>query len=169
MNCLIKTLFMLPIVAICFSVTANAESFKIKKMSVGKAMAEIQKQTGYSFVFASEDLNVDKTVSVDAEDLDDAISQVLSGQSVTWNIKGKSIVVQKVPESVREPISDSRLVRGIILDENGLGVAGASVIIKGGTRGVIADENGRFALDASQGEIFVVSFLGYEDKDKARS
>lgn len=169
MNCLIKTLFMLPIVAICFSVTANAESFKIKKMSVGKAMAEIQKQTGYSFVFASEDLNVDKTVSVDAEDLDDAISQVLSGQSVTWNIKGKSIVVQKVPESVREPISDSRLVRGIILDENGLGVAGASVIIKGGTRGVIADENGRFALDASQGEIFVVSFLGYEDKEIAPS
>jgi iron complex outermembrane receptor protein len=51
-------------------------------------------------------------------------------------------------------------VTGNISDEFGP-VAGASIAIKGTTRGVVSDVDGNFTLDVKNGEILVVSFMGY--------
>lgn len=59
-----------------------------------------------------------------------------------------------------------RNLSGQILDEQGNGIAGASIIVKGSTRGVMADENGQFTIEVSRDDVLVVSFLGYEDKEE---
>lgn len=59
-----------------------------------------------------------------------------------------------------------RNLSGQILDEQGNGIAGASIIVKGSTRGVMADENGRFSIEVSRNDVLVISFLGYEDKEE---
>lgn len=55
---------------------------------------------------------------------------------------------------------------GRVVDENGESLPGATVIIKGSTRGVITDENGRFEMDnIPMGSTLVVSFLGLQDEE----
>lgn len=54
-------------------------------------------------------------------------------------------------------------VGGIIVDENGLEVPYASVYFKNSTKGVIANEYGKFYLDADETyPTLVVSFIGYK-------
>ncbi|MDD7455673.1 MAG: TonB-dependent receptor [Bacteroidales bacterium] len=51
---------------------------------------------------------------------------------------------------------------GTIVDQNGEPVIGASVGIKGTTKGDISGENGEFELpDAKVGDVLIVSFVGY--------
>ena len=50
---------------------------------------------------------------------------------------------------------------GTITDANDrTGLPGASVVIKGTTAGVVADADGRYAIDAPQGATLVFSFVG---------
>ncbi len=56
-------------------------------------------------------------------------------------------------------------VKGKVVDEFNEGVPGAAVLVKGGTRGVMTDIDGRFSIEVSDQDILVVSFLGYEDEE----
>ena len=56
-------------------------------------------------------------------------------------------------------------VRGKVIDEYNEGVPGAAVLIKGGTRGVMTDVDGKFSIEVSETDVLVVSFLGYDDEE----
>ena len=46
-------------------------------------------------MFAAADVNTQKVINVNAKDLKQAIGQILDGQNVSYQIKGKNIVVAK--------------------------------------------------------------------------
>ncbi len=57
-------------------------------------------------------------------------------------------------------------VSGIVSNAvNNTPVAGASVIIKGSTKGVTTDEEGRFTIAAKPGDILMVSYLGFKTSE----
>jgi hypothetical protein len=54
-------------------------------------------------------------------------------------------------------------VKGKVSDEKGEAIAGASVVLKGTTRGVVTDVSGNFTFDVPDSKsILVFSYLGYE-------
>lgn len=57
--------------------------------------------------------------------------------------------------------SQSRVVTGTVTDESDSPMPGVNVIIKGTTVGTTTDVNGNYTLEASSGDIIVVSFIGY--------
>ena len=57
-------------------------------------------------------------------------------------------------------------VSGRVIDEeNNEPVVGASILIKGSSVGTIADFNGAFSIDASIGDVLVISFVGYTTQE----
>ncbi|WP_366784902.1 TonB-dependent receptor [uncultured Phocaeicola sp.] len=53
-------------------------------------------------------------------------------------------------------------ISGMVLDNNGIPIIGANVLIKGTTVGTITDVDGKFSLDnVSETSILVVSYMGY--------
>ncbi|QHT65510.1 TonB-dependent receptor [Rhodocytophaga rosea] len=56
-------------------------------------------------------------------------------------------------------------VSGRVTDEKDEGIPGASILVKGTTRGTITDPQGSFTLNASPEEVLVFSFLGYETQE----
>ncbi len=56
----------------------------------------------------------------------------------------------------------STSISGVIIDEDGLPLAGVSVLIKGSTKGVVTDVDGEYLLNAAKGDIIEFSSLGYE-------
>ena len=52
-------------------------------------------------------------------------------------------------------------VTGTVTDENGEGVPGANIIIKGTSNGTITDMDGGFTLNASSSDVLVVTYVGY--------
>lgn len=56
-------------------------------------------------------------------------------------------------------------VKGVVKDKTGEAVIGANVVVKGTTNGCITDFDGNFSLEANQGDILVVSFVGYQSQE----
>ncbi|MDR2037565.1 MAG: TonB-dependent receptor [Bacteroidales bacterium] len=52
---------------------------------------------------------------------------------------------------------------GVVLDEKDEPLPGASILVKGSTRGVMTDPDGAFSIKVSPTDQLVVSFVGYED------
>lgn len=53
---------------------------------------------------------------------------------------------------------------GQVLDENKAGIPGATVIVKGSTRGAITDTDGHFAISVAGSDAIEISYLGYESQ-----
>ncbi len=52
-------------------------------------------------------------------------------------------------------------VTGTITDDTGEPMIGVSVVVKGTTRGAITDINGQFTIDANEGDILEISYIGF--------
>ena len=64
-----------------------------------------------------------------------------------------------------ESISFTKTVTGKILDETGDGLPGVSVMIKSSKKGIVTNANGAFTLDLKEGDVIVVSYVGYKSKE----
>lgn len=60
---------------------------------------------------------------------------------------------------------NSVLVSGRITDETGDPIVGASVLVKGTSRGLNSDTNGKFKIEASSASTLIISFVGYETQE----
>lgn len=166
MNYIKRSLFILIFLVQAFYLSAQGFPLRIRNVSVGRAIAELREKTGYSVICASQDIDIQKIVSIDANSAQDAAAQLLSGQDLVFSLQGKNIVVKKSSQG-NSPVTEreKKKVSGLILDENKMSVAGASVTVKNQTRGVIADAEGRFTIDVDEGDVLIISFLGYSDKE----
>ena len=57
-------------------------------------------------------------------------------------------------------------ITGTITDANGVPLPGASVLVKGTTRGVAADFDGNYSVEANPGEVLVFSYTGYNSAER---
>ena len=151
----------------CLSGTAFAQhvSLTMNNVTVKQAMDALKKQSGYSFVFSSEDVDTKKKVSVDADDqkVEDVVRQILDGQSVTYEIKGKNIVVRSIAQTSSS--QQKKTITGTIVDPSGMPVIGANVMVKGTTNGTITDMDGKFSLEVPKESMLVVSYIGYANQE----
>ncbi len=56
----------------------------------------------------------------------------------------------------------SQEVTGTVMDETSQPLPGVSVVIEGTSRGTITDFNGKFSIQANNGDVLVFSYVGYE-------
>lgn len=61
--------------------------------------------------------------------------------------------------------AQQKKIGGRIVDSNGEPVAGAAVMVQGTDTGLLADSEGYFTLSASEGQILIVSMMGFSDKN----
>ncbi len=144
------------------SLFAQSVNLQLDKVSVKQAMNELKKESGYSFVYVSGDVDTRKQVTVKATQLDELIQQILQGQEVTYEIKGKNIIVKKIVSSAPQQSKKTRKISGVVKDAQGEPVIGANVVVKGDElNGVITDFDGNFTLDVPEDGSFEVSYIGY--------
>ena len=124
---------------------------------------EIEKQSRYLFLFNKDIDSRRIIVSVHAEN--QTITQILpvlfKDTDLDYTIEGMSILVTKKAEASEKPVQ----VRGKVLDQQGLPIVGASVIVQGTTVGVSTDAQGRFELEVPApvaSRVLEISYLGYE-------
>lgn len=80
--------------AFCLNLSAFSQdiSLKVSNVTIKEAMEKLKKESGYSFVFSSQDVNTRKRISVSAKDaaIEEVVKQILQGQSgLEYEIKDK--------------------------------------------------------------------------------
>jgi iron complex outermembrane receptor protein len=62
----------------------------------------------------------------------------------------------------------SRTVSGkVTSSDDGTGIPGANILVKGTNSGTVTDANGNFSLSVADNDVLVVSFVGYATQEIA--
>lgn len=87
------------------------------------------------------------------------VAQVLSGNTLHFDR------VNTTGDPVLQKVGFQDRVSGTVLDEEGMPLPGASVMVRGTTNGVVADFDGNFNIAVAAGEVLVISYVGFETKE----
>ena len=142
-------------------------------VSLVSVFQEIQRQTGYNFLYSYEDIdrigNVD--VFLQNASLDEAIEIILHNKPLTYAIIEKTVVIkpkpasQDLPQQVQQAPPPPTL-RGHVVDSLGNPLVGASVTIKGTKTGTKTGIKGEFEIKSlPNGAVLVISYTGYTNKE----
>jgi TonB-dependent starch-binding outer membrane protein SusC len=62
--------------------------------------------------------------------------------------------------------AQQRTVKGLVTDDQGIGLPGVSVLVKGSTNGTVTDTDGNYSLSvSSSNDVLVFSFIGYKPQE----
>mgnify|MGYP002922310820 CR=1 FL=1 len=143
------------------SIYSQSISLKMNNVSVKKAMTELQTKSGYSFVYIAGDVDTNRTVSVNANELKDAVAQILKGQNVSYEIQGKNIVIKKISQT-QTVVERKKKISGYVRDIHGEPIIGATVLEEGTNNGTITDFDGNYTLEISENGVLSISYIGYK-------
>jgi len=140
------------------------------KAKLSKLFNSIKKQTGFNILIATDQLNKAKPIDVNIKnmDLSTALSQILQNQNLTYVITNKAIIIRGKSDS--SPIGNSTAgyanIKGLIQNEKGEALAGATITVKGSNQTTTTDQTGHFTLaNVNTGTVLIISFVGYERKE----
>lgn len=160
-----RRVIVMALVIICSAATYAQSYMKLSNVTVRKAMTELKQKSGYSFVYEQQDLDTNRKISVSANSPQEAIQQILQGQNVRYEIKGKNVVVAKAITKAAEPggrTTSRQHISGTIADELGEPIIGASIIEGDTKNAAISDMNGHFELDVEPGATLKISYVGFK-------
>lgn len=139
----------------CLQVSAKGYSqisLNEKNVSLQKVFKEIQRQSGYDFLYSSELMQQAGKVSINVRNvtLQQALEECLAGKPLVYSIIQKTVVIKSKAESLHvdslvappPPID----VHGRVVNEKGEAMEGATVTVKGTRNATATDANGEFSL-----------------------
>ena len=140
-------LFFCSFCALADNVNSQTAKVTIKRSNVTllDVLNEIENQTNYLFIY-SNDINVKRPVSINVN------AKLFAGKDVAYQMEGTHIVLTKTEKSLNEVSVQQQSKRmenitGVVLDEAGEPIIGASVKVQNTTIGTITDLEGKFKLE----------------------
>jgi TonB-linked SusC/RagA family outer membrane protein len=154
------------------SVSAQSVTLSAKNMPLKEVFSSIKQQTGYTFFGRNELFKTGKpvTLSVQNMPLTQALDMVLREQPIQYRINGTQIILSHKENSI--PQAPAQLnagtiaaevfpVTGMIYNSDGMPLPGATVTLKGTKLSTVSNMKGEFVINASRGDILLISFVGY--------
>ena len=134
-----------------------------KSQKIRQAIQEVEKKSGYSIFYNNDLLGLDRYISVQLvnSSIEEALDKLFADTDISYTVKeNKQIVLTNRKQTVSDPVSQ-QTVRGVVLDENGEAVIGASIVLKGTTIGTTTDINGNFTINVPADATIIIRYVGY--------
>lgn len=149
------------------TISAQNVSFSTDKVTLKSAFEKIEKASKYKIAYNSSQLNANRSVTLSkkSDDVFGMLTQLLKGTNCTYELEGNYIIIkplQKVQTSGKKV-----KVRGVIKDETGEPIIGATVRVKGQSEGTVSDFDGNFTLDVTDDNTLQISYIGYQTQEFA--
>jgi TonB-linked SusC/RagA family outer membrane protein len=158
------------ILAACLHVSANGYSQKITlsvhEVPLEKVFKEIQKQSGYSFWYKTQ--QIDKTVRITLDirnaSLQEVLAKCFENQPFDYVIVEQTVVIRprEPGQTEAEPLA---VIKGKVTTAAGKPLPGVSVTVKATKKGTSTDDNGDFTIAVRRQDILIFSYVGYETKE----
>ena len=165
---IVKLLTSFIVLSLFFSLSMNAQeqrvTMKVRNASLKDVFKRIEKQTTYRFSYRDALLDNRKDISMSKNDVSvsTVLDDALSGRDLDYKIVSSKLIAISEKKSMTPTNQTKQKVSGVIKDENGEPVIGASITVKGRNTGTVTDLNGNYSLDVSNGDVIDVSYIGYQ-------
>ena len=150
-------------------------SLELENVSLKQAFITIGEKTDFNFLYSDHLLKGKRNVNISCarEALAEVLMQISRDSHLKFRRINENIYVSKRKRQQSEIVADLIDVmfidiRGKVLDENGEGLPGVSIVVKGTTIGTSTDIDGEYVLRVpDDATILVFSFIGYEAQEVA--
>lgn len=153
---------------LCVSVKASAQQVTVdfRQVKLEKVLDALTQQTGYAFYHSRPTIDPDRLVSLTVRDvkLEAALDKLFAGTHIGYEIKGQKVYLSE-KTTAAQTTSPPRPIKGTVLDAGGQPVIGATVVIKGTTKGASTGIDGSFTLEAAPNDVLVISYIGFEKQE----
>lgn len=134
----------------------------IKNKSIKEAVKEIENKSVFKFFFNDDLKELDKVVSISFsdKDIDTVLKQLLTDSEISYQKQEKNIILL-IPQNANQKQEKQKKITGVVKDEGGEHIIGATIMVKGATTGTVTDIDGKFSLEVSKGSSLIISYIGY--------
>ncbi|MFT4094195.1 MAG: SusC/RagA family TonB-linked outer membrane protein, partial [Niabella sp.] len=172
------TAFLLLVTLLQLNATGHTQSITVdtEHSSLKAIFRTITKQTGYAVFYSNRALSETKPVSVSVTNmpLKKFLSILFADQPLGYEVRDdiETIILSrkqevKHPEVVSRPVVDMEIplkrITGVVVDENGTPIKGASILVsKKEQKGTVTDNEGKFTLEVAEGDMLIISSIGFK-------
>ncbi|MEI7627642.1 MAG: TonB-dependent receptor [Bacteroidota bacterium] len=139
-------------------------SLSMNNSDIKNVLKTIERDGNFRFLFNSDlkDIKKKVNVSVNNQTIVEVLNTLFSETNLTYKLLTNNLVVV-----LSTNVDENKAIKitGRITGENGEALAGASVLEKGTSKGVSADNNGVFTLTVDNEATLVIKSLGYETQE----
>lgn len=147
--------------------------------SLKTAFTKIEKQSNFLFAYKDKEVRNYNNVSNsnDLRSVREILDIIISQTHLDYKQVGNSIIIFKLNNGQRSTLHSTSLytqpmydpVTGVVLDESGKPLSGATVLVKETNTSTITDADGRFTLNASPTSTLVISYVGFNPMEVSLS
>ena len=149
------------------TISAQNVSFSTNKVTLKSAFEKIEKASKYKIAYNSSQLNANRSVTLSkkSDNVFGMLTQLLKGTNCTYELEGNYIIIKPLQKT--QTSGKKVKVRGVIKDETGEPIIGATVRVKGQSEGTVSDFDGNFTLDVTDDNTLQISYIGDQTQEFA--
>lgn len=140
-------------------------TLNVQNESVKKVFDRLSHQTGLKFFYEQTVIDTAPRVSVNVSNasLESVLDKISSQTKLYFNRENNTVSVGKQKKTNAEKQVKSNTVKGVVVDEKGEPVIGASVMVSGTNNGTITNLDGQYVLkNVPENALIKFSFIGYK-------
>jgi TonB-linked SusC/RagA family outer membrane protein len=149
---------------------AQRVSLSVKEAPLKTVFLELNKQTGYNFLYSDEILAGASKVTLNVRDatIEEVLTLSFRNQPLEFTVSNNTIVIRQKATAVFQPADNISQpppidITGKVTDSDGNPLSGATVKVKGTSKGTTTNNDGVFVLKAvDEDATLEISFVGYE-------
>lgn len=139
-----------------------------RNATVQQVFTWLDNHTQYDFVYNNSQIELLPRVSIQMNNTTvvEVVKHCLRNSSLSYQIRGNMVVIRPSDE-IKKGTEEAVQFSGVVYDENGLPLAGVSVVLKQASRGAVTGPDGKFILKARRSDNMTLSFsfLGMKNQE----
>ena len=143
---------------------AKTFTVSLKNVTLKEVISYVEKNSQYVFFFKPEVINQSTQISVCLKNatVKQLLDKVSEQANIVYEMKERQIVLKAKKVSEQSVSQKKRLLQGLVKDEQGNPIIGASIQLKNTGTGVITDLDGLFQIQVTdKNSVIVISYIGY--------
>lgn len=148
-------------------IVAQKVSLNLNQAAMEDAFSEISKQTKLSFAYSQPTINTNTKVNLNVKNADISLvlNKLFAGTNIVYEIRDNKIFLTNKSLATLQKNDKKITVKGIIKDNEGDPLIGASIAEKGTTNAVMTDVDGSYSIIVSPSAILIASYVGFQNRE----
>ena len=149
-----------------FAQTDTKVTINVNNVLIRTALDQLQREAKIHFVYDEENIDSGKRVSLSYTEtpLNAVLDDFCKQTSLRYEVKRNLILILPSKAEKTTGKHEPFYMTGVVTDETGESIIGATIMIGGTSQGTVTDIDGRYSLQVTPGDLVSFTFVGMADK-----
>lgn len=152
------------VIMFCFSLPIQAQenqtiTLQVENTPISKVLLMIEDQSQYSILYNKNVVDIGKTITLSLKNasIKETLDKLFDKSDITYEFDREYIILKNTKK-----VSGKKTIKGVVIDQYGEPMIGATIADKNEKSGVITDMDGNYEIETSVGSMLSYKFIGYE-------